>query len=423
MPASNPQNALFRPPALIAALALLAALYEWALFATTFTHPGSIGPNYNTPGTDWMVFYTAAHSYWQGHLAILADGGRFTALLNQSFSHLLTQPLSYRPWIAPPSLLLVLLPFGLLGFAASYALFQLASAGALLVSLRVGASDPKSAWAIGLAAILCPAAALSAVDGQTGFFIAALLIGGFRLMEKRPVTAGLLFGLLTVKPQYFVLVPIALIAARQWKALLATFVAALALTAASALLFGFEPWLLWFHKVLAGDPQWIAHGRLWGNSIYASAVTLGATNGFASALQAAGLLAGAAAIYAGFRRIREGELKCALLLATAFLVAPHSGPYEAMLPVVAGALWLKHAKPPVEMWRWLIVLAIWLIPLVSPPAIIAPGRFAPLLLMALTALIFVDGSKKAVPPTEKSVARIFRSRAAAARPPQGGRQI
>ena len=398
MPASNPQFAPLRPPALIAALALLAALYEWTLFATTFTHPGVIGPNYNTPGTDWMVFYAAAHSAWQGHLAVLADGERFTALLNQSFLAALTQPLSYRPWIAPPTFLLVLLPFGLLGFAASYALFQLASAGALLGSLRVGASDAKSAWAIGLAAILCPAAALGAVDGQTGFFITALLIGGFRLVDKRPIAAGLLFGLLTVKPQYFVLVPVALIAARQWKALLATFASALALTALSAALFGIEPWFLWFHKVMAGDPQWIAHGRLWGNSIYASAVTLGAPNFFATALQAAGLLAGAAAIYAGFRRIRESELKCALLLATAFLVAPHSGPYEAMMPVAAGLLWRKHARAP-ELWRWLIVLSVWLIPLVSPPAIIAPGRFAPLLLMALAALILRDGLKTAPQPT------------------------
>jgi hypothetical protein len=393
----NPQNALFRPPALIAALALLAAVYEWALFASTFSHPGVIGPNYNTPGTDWMVFYTAARSYWQGHLGILADGGRFTALLNQNFAHLLTQPLSYRPWIAPPHFLLVLLPFGLLGFAASYALFQLASAGALLASLRAGASDAKSAWAIGFAAILCPAAALSAVDGQTGFFIAALLIGGFRLVEKRPVAAGLLFGLLTVKPQYFLLVPIALIAARQWKALATSFASALVLAAASAALFGIEPWLQWIGKVLAGDPQWIEHGRLWGNSLYACAIILGAPNGFASALQAAGLLAGAAAIYAGFMRIRESELKCALLLATAFLVAPHSGPYEAMMPVVAGLLWLKHAKAP-ELWRWLIVLAVWLVPLVSPPAVSPPGRFAPLLFALLAALIFVDGSKQRPQP-------------------------
>jgi hypothetical protein len=155
---------------------------------------------------------------------------------------------------------------------------------------------------------------------------------------------------------------------------------------------------LWFHKVLAGDSQWIEHGRLWGNSIYACAVTLGAPNGFASALQAAGLLAGAAAIYAGFRRIRESELKWALLLAAAFLVAPHSGPYEAMMPVVAGCLWLKHAKTPVELWRWLIVLAVWLVPLVSPPAIIAPGRFAPLLFALLAALILADGWKKTLQP-------------------------
>ena len=392
------QNALFRPPALIAALALLAALYEWALFASTFSHPGVIGPNYNTPGTDWMVFYTAAHAFWQGQLGVLADGGRFTALLNQNFAGELTQTLSYRPWIAPPHLLLVLLPFGLLGFAASYALFQVASAAALLASLRAGADDTKSAWAIGLAAILCPAAALNAVDGQTGFFIAALVIGGFRLVEKRPIAAGILFGLLTVKPQYFVLVPIALIAARQWRALLATFVCALALTAASVALFGTDPWLSWIGKVMEGDPQWIEHGRLWGNSIYACAFVLGAPALFASALQAAGLLAGATAIYAGFRRIRESELQCALLLATAFLVAPHSGPYEAMLPVVAGLLWLKHTKAPVELWRWLIVLAIWLVPLVSPPAVSPPGRFAPLLFALLAGLILADGWKKAPQP-------------------------
>ena len=387
-------NALFRPPALIAALALLAALYEWALFATTFSHPGVIGPNYNTPGTDWMVFYTAARSFWQGQLGVLADGGRFTALLNQNFSHLLTQPLSYRPWIAPPHLLLVLLPFGLLSFAAAYVLFQLASAGALLASLRAGARDAKSAWAIGALAILCPAAALNVVDGQTGFFIAALLIGGFRLVEKRPIAAGILFGLLTVKPQYFVLVPIALIAARQWRALLATFVCALALAAASVALFGLEPWVLWLHKVMEGDPQWIEHGRLWGNSIYACAIILGAPNGFASALQAAGLIAGAAAVYAGFRRIRENELKWALLLAMAFLVAPHSGPYEAMMPVVAGLLWLKHAKAPAELWRWLIVLAVWLVPLVSPPAVSPPGRFVPLLFALLAGLILLEGWKE-----------------------------
>jgi hypothetical protein len=69
-----------------------------------------------------------------------------------------------------------------------------------------------------------------------------------------------------------------------------------------------------------------------------------------------------------------------------------------MMPVAAGLLWLKHARAP-ELWRWLIVLSVWLIPLVSPPAIIAPGRFAPLLLIALAALILTDGLKTAPQPT------------------------
>ncbi len=41
-------------PAVILAVAAIAALYGWAVVASTPTHPGSIGLNLNALGTDWM---------------------------------------------------------------------------------------------------------------------------------------------------------------------------------------------------------------------------------------------------------------------------------------------------------------------------------------------------------------------------------
>jgi len=47
------------------------------------------------------------------------------------------------------------------------------------------------------------------VNGETGYFTGALLVAGFALVDRRPVLAGIAFGLLTAKPQLGVVVPVA----------------------------------------------------------------------------------------------------------------------------------------------------------------------------------------------------------------------
>jgi hypothetical protein len=68
------------------------------------------------------------------------------------------------------------------------------------------------------------------------------LIGGFRLADRRPILAGVLFGLASVRPQFGLLVPIALIASRLWKCLIAATVTVLVGVGASALTFGWRSW-------------------------------------------------------------------------------------------------------------------------------------------------------------------------------------
>jgi hypothetical protein len=105
--------------AILATIALLAGLYGWAVVLSTIDHPGSIGLNYNCFGTDWMVFYAAGQRADAGAITGLYDGVAFTAQLNAHFHDLLRESLEFRPFLYPPHLLLLLMPFRLMGFHAS----------------------------------------------------------------------------------------------------------------------------------------------------------------------------------------------------------------------------------------------------------------------------------------------------------------
>ena len=80
----------------------------------------------------------------------------------------------------------------------------------------------------------------------------------------------------------------------------------------------------------------------------------------------------------------------AVLLAAAVLAAPHSGPYDATLLVVAAALWLAQEIDAPRPSHWILGLGIWMVPLLSPPVYVVAGRFAPLLTVALIALILSE---------------------------------
>ena len=64
------------------------------------------------------------------------------------------------------------------------------------------------------------------------------------------VNGGIYLALLTFKPQFAILVPVALLAGRNWQALAAMVLTTLALIGLSVLLFGFDPWYGYLHVIL-----------------------------------------------------------------------------------------------------------------------------------------------------------------------------
>ncbi len=373
-------------PTIIYAVAAVAALYGWAVFALTPTYPGSIGLNLNALGTDWMVFYSGARWFLDGNLGSLFDGERFTAYLNATFAGSLSQPMPFRPWLYPPHYLLAMLPFGALPFLVSYVAFQLASAMLLAATLWFGAERTNVRPLVIGAALLGPAAAINAGMGQNAFLTAALLVGGFRVLRARPALGGAILGTLTLKPQFWLLVPVALAAGREWKALASSILAAAGLVLASVAVFGIDAWRHWIDLVFGSDAnanaKWLQFIRMWGDSIYACLVSGGAPESLAKAAQAAGTILGGGLVYAAFRLRLPGDQKIAVLLAASILAAPHSSIYETVLLAVAAALWsAEAAQCGTSLAKWTLALALWLTPLFNPPLVSPLGRLTPVLIL------------------------------------------
>ncbi len=393
----------------LASVALAFGLYGWAVFAFAFRHDGVIGPRYNFPGTDFMVYYGAARAVIEGHLPLLFDGDRFTHYLNVRFARLLRGELPFHPWVYPPYFLLLLVPFALLPFGLACFLFLALSFAALAASLGTVYRGGRLAVA-SAALLLAPAASITAVTGQNAFLTAALLLGGASVAATRPLVAGALFGALTYKPQFFLMVPVALVATRNWRALAATCAAALVLALASLVAFGLAPWQAWAHDLLAPSApfhdEWRQWSVLFGDDVFASAVLLGASDAVAKAAQAVAALVAAGAVYRAWRGALSRELQLAVLLAASCLAAPHLQGYDMVLLAAAAALFLIAALDlGVKNGDAALALALFLLPLFNPPRTTPAGFATPLVELLAIAVILMRSRAPVSAPAGAGAAR------------------
>ena len=143
-------------------------------------------------------------------------------------------------WSYPPSMLLVGAPLGLLPVLPAYLVWTIGTIIILYFSARTLDLSRLQTLAI----TFSPAVFYSALYGQNGALIAALLIAALTLLQKRPILAGILIGLLTIKPQFGLLIPFILITSQNWKAFGSATVTATTLFVATGFAFGFKTWSL-----------------------------------------------------------------------------------------------------------------------------------------------------------------------------------
>jgi hypothetical protein len=195
----------------------------------------------HAPDCDFSMFWPAG---------ILARAGDFTTLYQPAlfaawrlhFLYAGAQPVD---WFYPPPALLPaaaisVLPFNMAfaawtGLQIIIAFFLLRAAGLSRGVILLGLLSPAALWNMEM--------------GNISIFCGACAVAGLLLADRAPLRAGVLISLLLCKPQSALLAPVALLASRNFRAILAGLVA-------GALIVGLETLSLgpsvWTHYAAAG---------------------------------------------------------------------------------------------------------------------------------------------------------------------------
>ncbi len=310
-------------------------------FIVAGTH-GWIVPLSRPTTTDFVSFYAAG---------VLADAGT-PALAYDRAAHLaaeehVTAPgIEYQFFNYPPVFILLCAALARLPYLVSFVVFEAATLVLYLVVACRILGDRSGTALIALCAF--PMVFWNIGLGQNAFLTAGLFGAATLSIDRRPVLAGLLFGALCYKPQFGVLVPLALAAAGQWRAIAAAGASLAALVLASLALFGAETWQAFFANAAAAHAMYESGRILFAGmaNIFGAASLLGAGAPFAYGLQAVASLVAAAIVVVVWRRRLSLPTRAATLAAASLIAAPLALLYDLMLGVITAAWLVRDSDSP-----------------------------------------------------------------------------
>ncbi|MDP9138294.1 MAG: DUF2029 domain-containing protein [Pseudomonadota bacterium] len=195
---------------------------------------GLLYANGSPVGGDFINLWSAARLVLAARTSEIYD-------VDQFMSHVQTltgAATGLRIWAYPPHSLLVIWPFGLVGFYAALGIWSEAGLAVLFLGARRFGFDRLETGII----LTSPATVLNFYYGQSGSFAAGLLLLALSpRKEHDPLPVGAA-ALLTLKPQTGFLLPVLWLFQRRWWMIAATAVASLALIGLAVAVFGAGSW-------------------------------------------------------------------------------------------------------------------------------------------------------------------------------------
>ena len=285
----------------------------------------------------------------------------------------------YLGWPYPPTFLSVAAALSLLPFTSAFAFWVLGTFMIYLAAIR-GVVGDRVGYLVALA---FPAALANVMAGQNGFLSAGLIGGALTLLESRPLSAGVLIGLLTYKPHLGLLLPIALAAGGRWRSLAAAAIVAVLMMAASAAAFGIESWRAFFLGIgQALTRDWSAD---WGKlqSVLGLVRALGGGEALAWIAQITVALIAAGAIGVLWRSRRTlYPIKAAALGVGMLLATPHLYPYDMVILAVPIAFLLRIGRTDGFCRHELTGIGLACLLILIYPLVQAPVGFIAVLIVA-----------------------------------------
>lgn len=309
--------------------------------------------------SDFVVPYAAALLAIDGTPEQAFDIKKIHSIEKQVSNNLSMPPI---PWPYPPFYQLLIMPLGNFDYITAYRLYVAIT----LTMLTIVAYCIASYWLTPSLVIIFPALAFCVAVGQNGILSASFIGAGLLLLKRRPIVAGIAFGLMAYKPHLAVAIPFCLLAGRYYRVLVATGLTALATILISILAFGTKPLIAFFLNLTSHSQIVFDHHSdllLRMPTIMAMMLQLTDSKTFASAVQilvSVTALAGSAWVW---RRSDQDWQKALALTASIPLATPYFFDYDMAIFSIPFVFLAK------EVWtagftyqRALIITTLWLAP-------------------------------------------------------------
>jgi alpha-1,2-mannosyltransferase len=308
-------------------------------------------------GRDFLNTWIGGHAAFAGGPAPWFDAATYNEALREITGH---PDLAYYFWAYPPHLLLFTWPFGFIPYLPAYALWCVGGIALYLWTARSGGVSSKHMLFLAVA----PGVAVNVFFGQNGFLTAALLIGGLANLDRRPIVSGILFGILTIKPQFGLLLPVMLVLTGRWRVIAAAVATTVVLVAATSIWFGPHIWLDYVRKV-SPQQHWLLSycgGLLvpMMSSVFVGGRILGLPLNVDWILQSIASASAFAMVVWTFWRRRDPVLSLALFVTAIFLFSPYMLNYDMV--VFGWVVALLHERTDNTLLDERLAIAVWALP-------------------------------------------------------------
>ena len=321
-------------------------LYGWAgvfvffflLLWIVLRNPWPFLPNGTPRCIDFGFFWLSGKLAVAGDTARIFDYPAWSAVQAAFFGTGIC--LNFNRFYYPPTLLFLTYPLGLMPYSIALTVWLIASFVFYLAA--VYAIIPRRETLL-IASTLAAVILSNVLLGHTGFLTAALLGLSLVFMERRPWLSGILLALLTYKPHFGLLFPIALLASRNWRVIGSTISAAVVLGALAAIAFGYEGWTSLIHALTDRDSGLGPPGvemRL--QSIFGLFQLVGASAWISWSAHLVVSVMVAIYIWTIWAKPISFNLKAAAICAGILLVTPYALFYDLCILPIAGAFFLKE---------------------------------------------------------------------------------
>ena len=213
-----------------AAAAVASAIYDLYVWLASY-----LGDNFHN---DFTFYYAAARLGLAHGWSHLYDLRLQQEQLDAIGSHITIAQLAR--YVSPPPLAWLVTPLTLLPYQVAYWLWSAVLVGALVLAWHLAAPGAGRARVIFLVAAIGWLPIIYGLQlGQPALFVAAGVAACYALLQRgRDVEAGAVLGVLVLKPQLALLVPVVLLVSGRWRAFASSVVVLAAITAASLVALG-----------------------------------------------------------------------------------------------------------------------------------------------------------------------------------------